>query len=159
MFMKTPKYSVFTVFAVLDDFEMHSSPPPFSIASQGRSVHRSQGCRHAPPRGAHRRLNRPHCTRSINSEKHQGAQMLSLRLTSSSPPRHSCLRRHSCRTTRRTVRRIAGTSPTYRASSAMPSALYEEQQTPNQRFAPCGIVQPRANTKGGCCIGSNDAGS
>ena len=25
--------------------------------------------------------------------------------------------RHSCRTTRRTVRRIAGTSPTYRASS------------------------------------------
>ena len=112
-------------------------PPPFSIASQGRSVHRSQGCRHAPPRGAHRRLNRPHCTRSINSEKHQGAQMLSLRLTSSSPPRHSCLGRHSCRTTRRTVRRIAGTSPTYRASSAMPSALYEEQKTPNHSVVNC----------------------
>ena len=27
MFMKTPKYSVFTVFAVLDDFEMQSDAP------------------------------------------------------------------------------------------------------------------------------------
>jgi hypothetical protein len=30
--MKTPRYSVFTVFAVLDDFEMHSSPPPPSLS-------------------------------------------------------------------------------------------------------------------------------
>ena len=36
------------------------------------------------------------------------------------------------RPVRRAVRRAAGTSPPCRASSAMPSALYEEQQTPNR---------------------------
>jgi hypothetical protein len=48
--MKTPKYSVFTVFAVLDDFEMHSSPPPASLSHPTTSqTRRTQGCRHVPP--------------------------------------------------------------------------------------------------------------
>ena len=48
--MKTPKYSVFTVFAVLDDFEMHSSPPPASLSHPTTSqTRRTQGCRHVLP--------------------------------------------------------------------------------------------------------------
>ena len=48
--MKTPKYSVFTVFAVLDDFEMHSSPPPASLSHPTTSqTRRTQGCLHVLP--------------------------------------------------------------------------------------------------------------
>ena len=48
--MKTPKYSVFTVFAVLDDFEMHSSPPPASLSHPTTSqTRRTQGCWHVLP--------------------------------------------------------------------------------------------------------------
>ena len=48
--MKTPKYSVFTVFAVLDDFEMHSLPPPASLSHSTTSqTRRTQGCRHVLP--------------------------------------------------------------------------------------------------------------
>ena len=50
VFMKTPRYSVFTVFAVLDDFEMHSSPPPASLSHPTTSqTRRTQGCRHVLP--------------------------------------------------------------------------------------------------------------
>ena len=67
--MKTPKYSVFTVFAVLDDFEMHSSPPPrISLASHDQSDAPYAGLPARPPHVAHRLPCRPHCTRS---SKHQ----------------------------------------------------------------------------------------
>jgi hypothetical protein len=71
--MKTPRYSVFTVFAVLDDFEMHSSPPPpFSVASHYRSHSSFARLPARPPHTAHRLPNRPHCTRS---SKHQIIQL------------------------------------------------------------------------------------